>query len=151
MPKVPRAVFDSTVLVSAFLTPNGVSDELLRHGRRGAFTLSLSHQILEETRRVLLEYEHIRRRYPYSDQDVEDFISTLRGGTQLISASPPAEQITRDSNDDMVIACALAARSPYLVTRDKDLLTLKTYQGVTILTPEEFIRILRQTLPSRQR
>ena len=44
----------------------------------------------------------------------------------------------------MVIACALAADASYLVTRDKDLLTLGTYHNVQIIKPEEFIQLVRK-------
>jgi uncharacterized membrane protein YgcG len=37
-----------------------VSDELLRHSRRGAFILCLSEEILKETRRVLLAIQERR-------------------------------------------------------------------------------------------
>lgn len=47
----------------------------------------------------------------------------------------------------MVLACALAAAVQYLVTRDKDLLVLRQYEGVAIVTPEAFLEWLRSTLP----
>ena len=140
----PKAVFDSTVLVSAFLTPNGLCDQLLRHGRHGAFFLHLSDEILRETRKVLLEDEDLREDYPYADQDVAAFLHTVRGAAGLVSDVPPLQGIARDPNDDMVIACALAAAADYLVTRDKDLLILKTYQHVEMIQPEEFIAIVRK-------
>jgi predicted nucleic acid-binding protein len=46
-------------------------------------------------------------------------------------------------NDDMVIACTLAAAADYVVSRDEDLLSLGTYEGITMTTPEEFIALLR--------
>jgi putative PIN family toxin of toxin-antitoxin system len=130
--------------VSAFLTPNGLCDQLLRQGRRGAFFLSLSDDILAETRKVLLADEDLREDYPYSDQDVAAFIYTIRGAADLGRDIPPLPGITRDPNDDMVVACALAADAGYLITRDKDLLALGTYQNVQIIRPEEFMGILRQ-------
>jgi predicted nucleic acid-binding protein len=48
------AVFDATTLVSAFLTTQGVSAELLADAVAGAFDLYLSDAIIEETRDVLL-------------------------------------------------------------------------------------------------
>jgi len=33
----------------------------------------------------------------------------------------------------------------YLVTRDKDLLVLQQYEGITIITPEAFLALLRAT------
>jgi predicted nucleic acid-binding protein len=41
------------------------------------------------------------------------------------------------------IACAVAADTQYLVTRDDDLLSLNTYKRVRIIAPEKFIHILR--------
>jgi predicted nucleic acid-binding protein len=42
----------------------------------------------------------------------------------------------------MVIACALQARADYIVTRDKDLLSVGAYQGIRIVTPREFLDLL---------
>ena len=68
-----NAVADSTVLVSAFLRKEGVSAVLLRHAAEGTFALSLSQAIVIETEIVLLERAHIRRRYPYANEDVAAF------------------------------------------------------------------------------
>jgi uncharacterized protein len=141
---MPKAVLDSTILISALLAPEGISDQLLRQGRRGAFVLCLSEAILEETQRVLLEEERIRRRYPYTNDDVKEFISELRRAASMVSDIPLLQGISRDPNDDMVIACAVAAQATYLVTRDKDLLTLTHYQKIRMTTPEQFIEILRK-------
>ena len=139
-----NAVADSTILVSAFLRKEGVSAVLLRHAAGGAFPLSLSQAILTETETVLLEREHIRRRYPYANEDVAAFCQTLQGSFPLLIDLPPLTGIVRDPNDDMVLATARAAHATYLITRDLDLLSLQTYEGITILTPEAFMAILRE-------
>jgi predicted nucleic acid-binding protein len=41
--------------------------------------------------------------------------------------------ISRDPDDDQVLACALAAGADLIVSRDKDLLDLGTSQGIRIL------------------
>ncbi|MEZ5863926.1 MAG: PIN domain-containing protein [Geminicoccaceae bacterium] len=59
-----KAVLDSSVLVSAFFSPNSTSAHLLEHASEGAFTLCLSQEILEETRGVLMRDRHrVRLRY----------------------------------------------------------------------------------------
>jgi len=141
------AVFDSTILVSAFLTPHGLCDQLLSLARRGAFDLYLSDDILAETQEVLLERERIRQRYPYTDEQPIRFCHSVRHSFHLVKDPPPVSGVVRDPNDDMVIACALAAGVSYVVTRDPDLLTLKTYQAVQMISPEEFISIVRQQAP----
>jgi len=143
---MPRAVLDSTVLVSAFLTEKQISAELLRHARRGAFVLCLSPAILAETQRVLLEFRHIRNRYEYQDDKVYDYVHGLRALARL--ATPPTvKPVSRDPEDDMVIACALASKAQFLVTRDKDLLSLGTHEEIRVIPPEDFIALLRKGSP----
>lgn len=141
------AVFDSTILVSAFLTPHGLCDQLLALARRGAFDLYLSNAIMDETQEVLLERARIRQRYPYTDEQAMRFCHSLRHSFHLVKDPPPVSGVVRDPNDDMVIACALAAGVSYLVTRDPDLLTLKTHQAVQMISPEEFIFLVRSQTP----
>jgi uncharacterized protein len=138
------AIADSTMLVSAFLRKEGVSAVLLRHAAGGVFALSLSQAIVIETETVLLEREHIRRRYPYTNEDVAEFCQTLRGSFPLLTELPPLTGIVRDPNDDMVLASARAAHATYLITRDLDLLSLQSYEGITMLTPEAFMALLRE-------
>ena len=138
-----NAALDATVLVSAFLTPGGVSDELLRLAREGAFVVFLSENILAEVVHTLA-YQRIRRRYPYTDEDVRVFCDGLREAASFVSTPPDIPAVARDPNDDMVLATARAAQVTYLITRDLDLLSLQTYEGITILTPEAFMAILRE-------
>ena len=140
---MPNAVADSTVLVSAFLRKEGVSAVLLRRAADGAFVLSLSHAIVTETETVLLEREHIRRRYPYTNEDVAEFCQMLQRSFPILTDLPLLTGIVRDPNDDMVLATARAARAAYVITRDLDLLSLQTYEDITMLTPEAFMAILR--------
>lgn len=138
------AVLDATILVSAFLTPHGLAAQLLSSARQGAFALSLSEQILAETQKVLLEREHIRKRYPYTDEQAARFCRALRSAVHQATHLPEVSGVVRDPNDDHVIACALAVAARHLVTRDPDLLTLGTYQDVQMMTPEEFMRLVRE-------
>ena len=71
-------VFYATVGFDTDAAANPVSAILLRHAAGGVFALSLSQDIVTETETVLLEREHIRRRYPYSNDDVMAFCQTLQ-------------------------------------------------------------------------
>ena len=142
MPEPLRAVIDSTVLVSAFLTEGGVSAELLRFAREGVFLVFLSEDILTETEHTL-GYERIRARYIYTDDDVADFLNRLRIAATLVDELPHVT-VVRDPNDDMVLATAQRAQAAYIVTRDRDLLTLQRYEDITIIMPEDFIAIVRE-------
>lgn len=138
-----KAVLDSTVLVSAFLAATGVSRELLYRARAGDFEICLSDEILDETQRVL-NYSRIRKRYAFSDDDVAKYIHLLRLVASLVNPQSPVSGIVRDPNDDMILACAIESRAPHIVSRDKDLLILGNFEKIGIVSPENYMAILRR-------
>lgn len=63
--------------------------------------------------------------------------------TQIISACQVIERksnvkVCRDPDDDKFISCAVDAKCFYIVSGDKDLLTLEEYEGIEIVTVAEF-------------
>lgn len=52
------------------------------------------------------------------------------------------EDVSRDIKDNKVLSCAVEAKADYIVTGDKDLLVLKSYQGIKIVTPRELLSVL---------
>jgi putative PIN family toxin of toxin-antitoxin system len=141
---MPKIVCDSTVLVSAFLATDGTAARVLQAATAEVVQLALSPGIIAETRRVLLTYARIRRRYTYTDAEVHGFCRTLGTAFVLVTDLPPLAGVCRDPNDDMVVACAVAAQAQYLVTRDKDLLTLRQYAGIRMVTPHEWLQLFEQ-------
>ena len=141
-----KAVLDSTVLVSAFLNPvrAGPAYDLLQSAAEHAFNLYISENILAEVADVLLNRKPIRKRYKYSDSDVVEYCRELAQTATMTSREPDIRgAVERDPNDDMIIACALAAGADYIVTRDKDLLSLGRYRTVAMIAPEAFLHVLR--------
>jgi hypothetical protein len=59
-PNMPKVVLDSSVLVSAFLTPRGTVVRLLREPARSRYQLCLSEYILTETAETLLSKPRLR-------------------------------------------------------------------------------------------
>ena len=59
-----------------------------------------------------------------------------------ITAHQFTKQISRDADDDAVLACALAAKAELIVSGDRDLLTLKAFRNIPIVTPTEAVRNL---------
>lgn len=137
------AILDSTILVSAFLTPGGAADALVDHAKAGHLTGAVAEAILAETARALLATPRIRQRYPYTDADVQDSLQGIRQAALVVSDLPPLTGIVRAPNDDMIFACAVAASASPVVTRDDDLLALGSYKGSAIVTPEAFLTLLR--------
>jgi putative PIN family toxin of toxin-antitoxin system len=136
-------VLDSSVLVSAFLTPNGVCADVLGAGERGAFLPCLSAEIVAETARVLLRGPRLQARYGFDRAEVEAFGDRLVTTARMVADLPTGRFVPGDPKDDMVVATALAAGAGYLVTGDRrHLLALGEHEGVRILGPRAFLDLL---------
>lgn len=137
-----NVVFDSVIWISAFVTEEGLARALFDQCVEKA-DLYTTEEILQEIQRVLLEKEHLRSRFAYDDTEVDEFITRLRDECSIVSPLPEIRVIQRDPNDDIIIACAIAAAADYIISRDHDLLDLGVYQGIQIVSPEAFMQILR--------
>lgn len=51
-------------------------------------------------------------------------------------------KVCRDADDNKFLETAWAAKVGYLVSGDQDLLTLKQYKGIKIVTPKQMLEIL---------
>jgi predicted nucleic acid-binding protein len=57
---------------------------------------------------------------------------------EVVTPSPLATPICRDVDDDNILATAVTGNCECLVTGDKDLLVVKQFQGIDILSPGDF-------------
>jgi len=140
---MPRAVLDSSVLVSAFLTPHGSVVRLLRDPALSRYQLCLSDAILTETAETLLSKSKLRRYAAYADEDVHDFVRWLLTQAEMVTDVPVLRVVLNDPKDDPIIAAAVAAKADYLITGDRaHLLPIGEYRGIRIISPRAFLEIL---------
>ena len=142
-----KAVVDANVLISSVIAPLGHSRQIFNAWRDGAFLLVTSPGILEEVSRRLA-HPRIANRYSISSEDRIAVFRLLKAESMITPGSRDVS-VTRDPTDDKVIAAALETGAEYIVTGDKDLLTLGKYEGVGILTPARFISAIREQQQSR--
>lgn len=139
-----KAVLDTSILVSAFLRQSGINARVLQHGKE-LYHLYLLEEILEETSRVLLTYDRIRKKYHYSDEEVVEFLQTLiMTATKVLERLPKIEVIKEDPKDNHVLACGLKGKADYIVSKDDHLRDLEEYQGIKIVSSQEFLPILKK-------
>ena len=127
-----KAVFDTNVLVAA-LVAEGICSKLLTRGRKKQFHLIICPVILQELARVLIKKFSATRNEVHSAlQIVSEAIHSV------VHPSQSLQSVCRDPDDDAILACAMEARADYLVTGDVDLLELKVFKGIQIVTPRDF-------------
>ena len=127
-----KAVFDTNVLIAAFLT-EGLCSGLMIRARKQAFSLVLCDDIISEFQGIL------RKKFKITPADVSEISAIVsEAASEIIHELSPVPNICRDPNDNMIIACAVDARAGYIVTGDEDLLILKKYKDIIILNPRNF-------------
>lgn len=130
MRRAPRLVLDTNVVISAILW-GGKPAELLALAGEGDVRLSTSRVLLDELRDVL-ERPKLAKAVQASGLSSPGILADYRRLTTLVRPAPLEHGLSRDPDDDHVIACAIAARADFLVTGDDDLLELEAAQGIAI-------------------
>jgi putative PIN family toxin of toxin-antitoxin system len=141
-----RAVLDTNVVVSAIPSAGSPPDSILRAWRRGAFELATTAPLLRELETVL-ERDHIAGRLGWSPSERRTFVSDLGEDAILVVPEKRLRVVGADPSDNRVLEAAVAAQVDYVVSGDRHLLDLKTYEGIQIVTPVRFVAILAATFP----
>ena len=127
-----KAVLDTNVLLSAFLT-NGMCARILRRARQKGFSFILCEPVLMETKRLL------KNKFSLTAAEINLFVSILtESSDETYHPVGKLAGICRDPDDDVFLVCVGETKSDFLVTGDKDLLVLQDYQGTRIISPRDF-------------
>lgn len=120
----PSAVFDCMVFLQGAGRPVSPARACFRLVDEDRVTLFLSAEILAEVRDVLTRPK-IKRKFPsLSPEWVEGFIQNAESKAVMLREIPRVFTLNRDPKDEPYLDLALAAKTQFLVSRDKDLLDL---------------------------
>ena len=135
----PRVVFDTVIFVRALINPRGACGSLIFE-RTDDYALVVSEALTQEILEVIGRGE-LRRKYRSVARLNLDAIGHLISRAAVTDVTDVLP-ISRDQNDDKVIATAVAGQAEVLVTEDQDLLTLGEHAGVRIENAVTFLRNL---------
>jgi putative PIN family toxin of toxin-antitoxin system len=128
------------------LSRKGAPAELLNAWRERRFLMLTSPAVIAELRAVL-QYPRIRKKYPLSNDDIEQTIMLLEHDALLVKGEANvAGSVPDDPKDEMFLACALDGTADVIVSGDHHLLDLESYRDIPIMTPRQFLDQLRQDL-----
>ncbi|MBA3641258.1 MAG: putative toxin-antitoxin system toxin component, PIN family [Acidobacteria bacterium] len=133
-----RAVLDTNVIISRYLTPHGRVARIVDLWEADAFELIVSEVILSEYGRVL-RYPRHRRVHRLTDTQLAELDDAFREFSELITPDETPAVIEDERDDDHFLAAAAAGRVDGLVTGDPHLLKLGIYRGIPILRPADFL------------
>ena len=123
-------VLDTNVIFAAFAA-RGLCESVFelcldRH------PIAMSEALLQELTRNLASKIHLD---PARISQIEGFVRSV---SRVVPVAPLATPVCRDTDDNHILALAIASASGTIITGDKDLLILQRYESVEILSPRSF-------------
>lgn len=137
----PRLVLDTNVLVSAFLW-QGQPGRLIEMAGEKEVRLFSSRPLLEELEATLTK-KKLSKYVAATGSTPAQLLGAYKRLCTIVTAQQLSTRVSRDADDDVVLACAIAAKADFVVSGDDDLLVLSSFQGISILTVSDALKRLR--------
>jgi putative PIN family toxin of toxin-antitoxin system len=133
-----RVILDTNILLSALLSPLGPPAQLLDAWERNAFTLVSCDSLIVELRGVASRPFFKAR---FRNSAVQLLAAGLRDFSFFCN-DLPAGPVAPDPKDSFLLALAEASQADFLVTGDKELLSLQNHKTTRIITTAEMLELL---------
>jgi putative PIN family toxin of toxin-antitoxin system len=130
-----RAVFDTNVLVSARLSLLGNPARCLALANLRQIESITCHPILDEFVKKLIS------KFDYEPLRAAEAAEQVRKISRLVELGETPRLVPDDPDDDKIVQCALIGGASHIVSGDKHLLALKSYQAIGILRPADFLSL----------
>lgn len=140
-----KIVIDTNIVISGVFF-GGLPRKVLQAVLTDKITACANIEIIQEYNATVREM--ISRKQGKIDENI---LMPLVGRMQIVESKTKI-QVCRDPDDNKFIECAKDTHALYIVSGDKDLLDIGTYEEIEILTAKEFCdKYLPTTLPTRPR
>ena len=135
-----RLLLDTNTAVSGLIW-QGVPGQLIDEAVLGRIQLISTEALLDELREVL-------QRPKFKKKMIEIFLTDeelFEGYASLVELVKPVvltNSVSRDPDDDQVLAAAIGGQVDLIISGDSDLLVLGNYQGIRIIRANEAVSYL---------
>lgn len=134
MAKKLKVILDTNVIISA----------IIFFGKpRQILNLTLEKQVTGITSKILLAElsEILSKKFPDYFEISSLFETSIKEVFEIVS---PTEKISicRDADDNRVLEVSVEGDCDFIISGDKDLLILKSYKKIKILSASEFLELL---------
>lgn len=127
-----RVVLDTNVYISALMF-GGLPGSLLDLALLQSFLLIISPALLDELD------EKLRLKFQVSAEDMTTIRKKLEGVAEIVEPDTVLHVIGDDPDDNRVLECAVKGSADYIVTGDRHLLKLGSYEVIQIVTVRQFL------------
>jgi putative PIN family toxin of toxin-antitoxin system len=134
-----RVIIDTNLWISFIISKRfDALDSLIQSNK---VRLLFSIELIEE---IQASIEKPKLKKYFEGTSVETMLLAFRSFIDLVTVKSKVN-VCRDTKDDFLLALSKDGKADYLVTGDKDLLSLNRYRKTDIVTFTQFIEILDAT------
>ena len=130
-----KLVLDTNIYISAFYW-GGNALKIIDRISEGIDKLYISNNILNEVADVMA-----RPKFKSTPEIIDRYIRAIEDMGKKVFPSGSIKGICRDKNDDDKIETGIISMADFIITGDEDLLILKNYEQLKIVTPKEYLEI----------
>ncbi|MBM3713714.1 MAG: putative toxin-antitoxin system toxin component, PIN family [Actinobacteria bacterium] len=126
-----KIFLDTNIIISAFIT-HGYPAELVEYCLTN-YKIYTSDFIIEEVEK------NLKNNFEYNEMEVNEVFNFMKSNFINVGKYKKlGKTVSRDADDDNVLAAAIFEKVDCIVTGDKDLLTIEKYKKVKIISPRDF-------------
>ena len=132
---MPTVTADSNIWVSAF-GYGGKPRRLIEMADAGEIGIDISEFIIDEVLRTL------RDKFEWSAERLQEAADQMKAIASRVAPSRTVDVFKEDPADNRILECAAQAKSDYLVTGDRGLLSLGSFDDMPIVKVADFLEIV---------
>ncbi len=135
-----KVVLDTNVLVSGTFWI-GKSFEVINSIELKSIKLILSKELIDEYNEVI-NREEIIDKIENKNLIMNETIKKIISDAEIVEPKEKFDAVKEDPDDNIILECAVEGKADFIVSQDSHLLKLKEFQGIKIMTPDEFLEVL---------
>jgi putative PIN family toxin of toxin-antitoxin system len=129
-----RVVFDTNIFISALVVPGSLAEKAILKIVEEEDSLLISKDIIDEILSVLSS------KFGRDREGLSHIAVTLAELAELVTP-PKRIKLSKDEPDNRILECAIYGEADFLVTGDKEILQLREYKGVKIISLKEYLEL----------
>ena len=140
-----RVVLDTNLVVSAILSPEGKPAQILKMVFDGRLDIVLSSAILKEIT-LDLNYRKIRKllaKRGVSLEEAKDVLGKIAKTAFMTPGKLNTSGVESDPSDNAILSCAVEGHADYIISGDHHLLDLTSFEGISIVNPDAFLKLMK--------
>ena len=133
---IPRVVFDTNILFSS-VGWQGNPHRCVQAARQGQCASLTCEAILAEFS------EKLQIKRSFDAAKATETADEIRAFSKVIAIPGTLKVVADDPDDDAVLECAVVGQANYLVSGDRHLLALGSYQNIQIVKATDFLAFIQ--------